>query len=274
MKIRFWLFSFITLCSLNLTAQIEIDWIEVYEDQSDGKTQLYAHNKGFCPVTIKMSFPKLENLKASKSLPIEMVIPNDGEEHLIVELESKNKRAGSNYYFDFQYALGDVLNTKHEEDFVYTLPFQKGKKSVVGQGYDGKFSHRNLKALDFDLNTGTEVLAARGGTVVAVKKDSNKGCRNPSCKSLANYILIHHSDGTFGSYVHLQKNGAKVKEGDIVEAGQIIGISGNTGWSSGPHLHFEVYVPEFNTRRSVKTKFRISNDKVGYLESRKSYHSK
>ncbi len=255
-------------------SQIQIDWIEVYEDQADGKINLYAHNSGHCPVSIMMSFPTLENLKVSKGLPVEMVIPNDGEEYLIVSLVPINKQANSNYLFDFKYNLGDVFNTVHNDDYAYTLPFEKGKRSVIGQGYNGRFSHHNLLALDFDLKSGTEVLAAREGTVIAVKEDSDKGCKTHKCKGLANYVLIYHDeDGTFASYVHLQKDGAKVKAGDKVSAGQVIGYSGNTGWSSGPHLHFEVYTPEFNTRKSVRTKFRVG-DKVDYLEERKPYTSK
>ena len=256
-----------------LKAQIEIDWIEVIEDQNSGNIELYAMNKGYCPVTVSMDFNKLENLKSSLPLPVQLVIPNDGEEYLIVSLSQKNTKKNTSYVFDFTYALGNTLSTKHDKDYAYTLPFQKGIKSTIGQGYHGKFSHHNLYALDFDLKVGTEILAARAGTVVAVKEDSNKGCKDRRCKSQANYLLIYHNDGSFGSYVHLKKNGVVVKEGDKVEAGDLIAYSGNTGWSSGPHLHFEVYIPEMNKRQSVKTKFIISEDEVNYLKEKKMYTS-
>jgi murein DD-endopeptidase MepM/ murein hydrolase activator NlpD len=263
------------LVSLTTFAQIQIDWIEVYENEEDGKINLYALNSGHCPVSVMMSFPTIKNLKASKSLPVEMVILNDGEEHLIVSLSVINEKAGSNYAFDFRYALGNIYDTQHDNNYAYTLPFQKGKRSVVGQGYNGRFSHDGLLALDFDLKVDTEVLAARAGTVVAIKEDSDKGCKSQKCKGQANYILIYHDeDGTFASYVHLKKDGAAVQPGDKVKPGQLIGYSGNTGWSSGPHLHFEVYVPELNTRKSVKTKFKLDDGSVELLEERKSYTSK
>lgn len=268
------LFTLLFCSASNLFAQFQIDWIEVLEDQSAKGTELYAINNGHCPVTISMGFKKLDNLKADKELPVLLVIPNDGEEHLIVTLTQVNPRKNTEYVFDFTYAVGNTISTKHDEDFVYTLPFQKGKRSVVGQGYHGKFSHHNMFALDFDIKVGTEVLAARGGVVVAVKEDSNKGCRDRKCKSLANYILIYHEDGSFGSYVHLKKDGSKVQPGDQVKAGQVIGYSGNTGWSSGPHLHFEVYIPEMRRRHSVKTKFKISETKVDYLQEKKAYTSR
>lgn len=265
---------FFLLFSLSVNAQIQIDWIEVVEEQNDGKIQLYASNKGFCPVTVSMGFKKLINLEADAALPVLKVIPNDGEEHLIVTLSVKSTRKNSEYLFDFTYAIGNTIDTKHDDAYAYTLPFQKGIKSTLGQGYHGKFSHHNIKALDFSLKVGTEVLAAREGVVIAVKEDSDKGCTSRKCKSMANYILIYHDDGTFGSYVHLKKNGAEVKPGDKVDTGDLIGYSGNTGWSSGPHLHFEVYIPEMTRRKSVKTRFKTSDSTSAYLQEGKSYLSK
>jgi murein DD-endopeptidase MepM/ murein hydrolase activator NlpD len=275
MKIKFLIVVFLTsLAFVSLSAQIEIDWIEIFEEQSGDNIELYAFNKGLCPVTISMGFKKLENLKASLELPIQMVIPNDGKDYLIVTLSPKKENKNISYHFDFTYAIGNTINTIHDTDYAYTLPFEKGKSCIVGQGYDGKFSHHNVNALDFDMEVGTTIVAARDGIVVALKEDSNKGCKNQSCQPYANYVLIYHNDGTFGSYVHLKKNGVKVKEGDHVSAGEIIAYSGNTGWSSGPHLHFEVYIPDMNKRNSVKTKFQISEKEVDYLKERKTYTSK
>ncbi|MFC4687016.1 M23 family metallopeptidase [Epilithonimonas pallida] len=151
-----------------------------------------------------------------------------------------------------------------DEDYIYDLPYAKGKMFAIIQGYNGEYSHKNQNALDFEMPEGTEVLAAREGIVMLLKQDSNTGCDNEACAKDANFVNILHSDGTMGSYVHLKFNSLKVNRGDKVEKGQAIALSGNTGWSTGPHLHFNCYV--FNKYRSLKTLFRINDGhKAEYL---------
>ena len=127
-------------------------------------------------------------------------------------------------------------------DYLYRFPFKKGRRYEVSQSFNGKASHYNEKskyAIDFQLNVGEPVYAARDGIVVKVidwfTKQGGKELRNS-----ANRIVILHSDGTLGSYVHLDYKGSFVKEGQIVEKGQKIAISGLTGYTRGPHLHFVV----------------------------------
>ena len=71
---------------------------------------------------------------------------------------------------------------------------------------------------------GTPVHAARDGVVVGTKDDSNRGGSSKKYEWDANFVLIRHSDGTLGHYVHLQKGGVTVKVGDTVfySAGYIV----------------------------------------------------
>lgn len=122
---------------------------------------------------------------------------------------------------------------------------------------------------------GTPIAAMRGGIVVQVKQDSDSGGSDISFANEGNYVLIYHEDGTFAVYFHLRKNGSMVREGTRVSQGQRIAYSGNTGWSSEPHLHVSVlsYRPKVNTKNTITypTFFRVLNEEKTMLEKGKSY---
>ena len=123
------------------------------------------------------------------------------------------------------------------------LPFVAGTRVTVSQGAHGPFSHRepnSLHALDFTVDEGTTVVAARAGIVLDFRSDSDTGCGDISCINDANLISIDHGDGTIATYAHLKQNGVLVDRFEVVAAGQPIGLSGNTGFSTGPHLHFAI----------------------------------
>ncbi|MFD6291186.1 M23 family metallopeptidase [Streptomyces sp. NPDC060205] len=86
---------------------------------------------------------------------------------------------------------------------------------------------------DFAVASGTKVVAAHGGTVV--KTGGNGAGDGPA---YGNAVVIKHSNGTYSQYAHLSR--VDVKPGQVVKTGQRIALSGNTGNSSGPHLHFEI----------------------------------
>ena len=141
-----------------------------------------------------------------------------------------------------RYSVNDLKNGKFKADssYIYTLPFQHKKKIFLIQGYESMFSHKGEKALDFKVKSGTKVCAARGGVVIAARKDSNKRGLKQENLSDGNYIFIRHDDGSVAHYWHFQQDGVQVETGDTVQVGQYIGLSGNTGFSAFPHLHFDV----------------------------------
>lgn len=87
------------------------------------------------------------------------------------------------------------------------------------------------------MPTGSPVLAARPGIVVSVEERYKDGTRKPGDE---NYVVVRHCDGTFARYYHLTTSGAVVDSGALVRRGDLIGRSGNSGASAGPHLHFDV----------------------------------
>jgi murein DD-endopeptidase MepM/ murein hydrolase activator NlpD len=148
--------------------------------------------------------------------------------------------------------------TPNIDSYVYELPFRKGDKYKIVQGYGGLFSHRHIAALDFEMPVGTPVHAARGGIIYSYKDNSDEGGIFSKYKNKANYIIIQHDDGSFGCYWHLQKNGVLVKKGNV-KKGQQIGISGATGLVLRPHLHFSVKLKlNYEMNSFTKTKFNTT----------------
>ena len=131
-----------------------------------------------------------------------------------------------------------MISTKN----IYLLPF--AEKYFVDAVADPRAHFAHFKyAIDFGLAEGTEIIASKSGIVVDVKVDSNKGGMSQKYSDLKylNYITLRHSNGELSQYAHLKYKGALVKLGDKVKAGQPIALSGNTGFSTEPHLHFQVF---------------------------------
>jgi murein DD-endopeptidase MepM/ murein hydrolase activator NlpD len=129
-------------------------------------------------------------------------------------------------------ALGPVLE----------VPWSCGETYSCTQGNGGQASHTGPAryAWDFGMPLGTDVLAAHGGTVLLIEMDSQVGgCSNVYAQD-ANYVLIDHHDGTAGLYLHVEGDSSDLNVGDQVATGDVIARVGQTGWTCGPHLHFQV----------------------------------
>jgi murein DD-endopeptidase MepM/ murein hydrolase activator NlpD len=136
---------------------------------------------------------------------------------------------------------------------MYRLPFKDdGKWKSAGNADDpsrqGHAPGGQFYAFDFRHNPeGAEVLAVRGGTVVFV--ENNQTCNTYNlppgdpCEGKPGYgnaVLIRHLDNTVAAYNHMRKGTVTVQKDQVVVQGQKIGLSGNTGYSSEPHLHIDV----------------------------------
>lgn len=162
--------------------------------------------------------------------------------------------AGFSYNASTYYYLGSNAGTPDQHP--YRLPFANGVSAHCGQGYFGAWSHQQERALDFSMPEGTSVVAARSGVVVDTQASYTTGGADKSFAPYANYISVEQADGTIARYLHLKPGGVLVSVGQRVKAGQAIGLSGNTGWSTQPHLHFEVDRPlSGRTKDTVPTTF-------------------
>ena len=123
------------------------------------------------------------------------------------------------------------------------------------------------------MNKGTPVHAARGGKVIALKKDSRLGGNNKKYLKSANFIKIKHSDQTIGFYAHLKHEGVLVKLGELVKTGQQIGLAGCTGFCDGSHLHFEVHQLLKGKRHTIPISFLTNKGIIQDLKRQKSLSS-
>ncbi len=131
---------------------------------------------------------------------------------------------------------------KSESSYKLPLDCRRGAACTNGNHtalHDGKDEY----AYDFGIPVGTRVRAMRGGTVLRVRNVSGPGdpCYDSggsACANLANTVEIKHSDGSVGLYMHLRVG--TVRAGATVQQGDPIGESGNSGWSTGPHVHVQV----------------------------------
>lgn len=182
----------------------------------------------------------LVNLRGSTNFPHTRVF-SPGETSEVFSVRLLKPDEPSSFTCTNSYSLGSNL-TVHDDTQHYQLPYAPGRAYRVTQGYHGSFSHTGPEAfsIDWKMPEGTPVLAAREGVVIGAKDDSSEGGGVRYVHS-ANFLLLRHPDGTIGQYGHLQKDGNTVVVGQKVAAGEIIGHSGNTGFSSGPHLHFSVF---------------------------------
>ena len=196
-------------------------------------------NDYYGPIEVEISSQGMENVEARPPLPVRVVAPARAETPLIT-LRPTGPRW--RYGYQVRAVLGDPA-AAHQPDQPYTPPFAPGQQFPIGQAFDGAFSHQHPQsryAVDISLPLGTPVRAAREGVVMEFAADFLDGGPDQKYREKANAVRILHADGTMAVYAHLQADSVRVRVGQSVERGAWLANSGNTGFSTGPHLHFAI----------------------------------
>ncbi|MBD8526703.1 peptidoglycan DD-metalloendopeptidase family protein [Pseudomarimonas arenosa] len=192
------------------------------------------------PIEVELRLLEPAPVVAAPSLPVRRMVAASTEV-AAVRLRPDGSGQAATLSVGMRALPGDPA-ARHSE-FLYQLPFETSNWTL-GQGFNGSFSHQDPEsryAVDFGLDEGTPVKAARGGIVMQVEDDfTGNGLDREKFGSRANNIRILHDDGSMAIYGHLSVDSVMVRAGARVQPGQIIGASGNTGFSTGPHLHFAV----------------------------------
>lgn len=215
----------------------------VDEFRNGTDVELRARNLKNFPITYTLSVRSTSYSLKGPDTVTQTLGP--GEAHEAMRLDSDNSDQGGDegyLRYALRWSVGN-MDARHDDDYVYALPYGVDRSYRVLQGYGSRFSHtgREEFSVDFDMRIGTPVHAARAGVVAKLEESHSKGCWDRECAAHANFIVILHDDGTTGEYYHLARNGALVDLGETVSRGQRIGLSGNTGHTTMPHLHFGVY---------------------------------
>ncbi len=204
-----------------------------------GAQAAIATNRSGGPVEVELVAEHWQDMHAEPALPLRRVL-RPGERATLAVL----RPTGPSARHDLQLWIVPGEPYVVPRDVVYSLPVVESAFEL-GQGFHGGYSHgddANRYAVDLIVDEGTPVLAARDGVVLATASGHGDGAPDPSLAGAANYIRVLHDDGSMALYGHLREGGVFVRPGERVTLGQVIGESGNTGFSSGPHLHFVVQV--------------------------------
>jgi len=216
------------------------------------------------PVEVLLSFENAENIVSEPPLPASVVIA--AQQHtLVLQVQPLDTRRSWRYRWNYRYVPGSPT-ARHDNDAVYLLPFDEALAVRVDQGFGGSYSHsepHSQHAIDLSLELGTPVRAARAGVVMAVESDFHgAGTDLSKFGDRANHIRVLHPDGTMAVYAHLELESVLVGIGERVRAGEVMAKSGNTGFSSGPHLHFVIQRNSGGTLVSVPFQFSVHGEKV------------
>jgi murein DD-endopeptidase MepM/ murein hydrolase activator NlpD len=233
--------------------------VKVFTRDEGGVIHFYVQNLELATVTATFEV-RLQNMKGTTHFPCTTVLPGNQTAEVFALAPIK-----PDVHCDYSYIRSSLIGSAdavHDDSYVYLLPYAPGASFHVSQGYHGAFSHTGPDeyAIDWQMPVGTPIHAAREGLVVESKDDMDQGGPSLKYEKSANCILIQHPDGTIGIYGHLKKDGNKVKVGDRVQAGDFIGLSGNTGYTCGPHLHFAVFKAKNGRERmSLPVKFHSAD---------------
>jgi len=212
--------------------------LEVVSDRA--MVRFVASNRTPAPYSLRIAPRGLSNLRPVTQPPFRAVL-EPGEKRVVGALSAIAPERDTGYRYAWSAAPGSML-ARHDDGWRYRMPFGGKLHRPLGQGVGGPYTHSGpgYYAFDFSMPWGTPVLAARAGKVIAVRDGRRSTGAASRSYEAANAVEVLHVDGTIATYAHLQR-GALVQEGQTVATGDPLGHSGDTGFSTGPHLHFMVW---------------------------------
>jgi Peptidase family M23/Domain of unknown function (DUF4124) len=217
--------------------------VRVAEGIFAGTMTLTAHNSFYAPVELALDIERIRGIQyPDPDAELRWVLPPRSDTN-VLSLPLLEDGSAPVLAYQYKYIAGDPA-ARHRPPGPYRAPFALSGQFPVTQAYPNVVTHTTpdaFYALDIAMPVGTDIFAARDGIVFDVASTNFSSGLDPIRDGPnANVVRILHDDGTYAIYAHLNTNTIRVKPGDRVRRGQYIADSGNTGYSSGPHLHFAV----------------------------------
>ena len=245
-----------------LSLGVEAPEVTVTSNLVGRTVQIDAHNKFAVPVEVILFVDNLKNLRyPDANTPLRWTIDAQSRSTLL-ELNALNESDPPEVEIRYTWIVGDPKSV-HQPSEPYRAPFAVATDYPITQSFPDSITHLtpdSQYAVDLAMPIGTDIYAARGGVVFEVASTNFRGGTDPDRDaSAANIVRIMHDDGSHAIYAHLNWNSIRVRPGDRVARGEYIADSGNTGFLTGPHLHFVVLLNRGARLTSVPVVFEGPN---------------
>ena len=221
----------------------------------------YVFNDYWGPVEVELKLTDDVNVLSEPPLPSRFVVAGQ-KEQLLVGLGALDTSRGFQFRLNVAAIPGPPVLSR-VTGLVVDPPFARDRAYIVSQGFNGQKTHLeedSIYAIDIAMPEGAPVHAVRDGVVMDIEEDFNKGGTDvEKYADKANHVRVLHEDGTMALYAHLALASVIVRPGAKVRAGQFLARSGNTGFSSGPHLHFAIQQNVGMKLVSLPFEFRLAN---------------
>jgi murein DD-endopeptidase MepM/ murein hydrolase activator NlpD len=225
-----------------LERRFEPPEVRLFQQATEKGIGLIAQNTFYAPIQLAFRISETENVASSTPREgLKVLPPRSSVPLLLVGKATPN--ADLHFETEFRYLPGEP-GAEHRPTQPYRFPYALSTSAWVSQAFPDVITHgdpASQYAIDFMMPIGTHVFAARDGVVIEVASDFFENGTDVNVDGpRANIVRVLHDDGTMSLYGHLSWNSIRVVPGQHVARGEYLADSGNTGFSTGPHLHFVV----------------------------------